>query len=190
MRSSREKLVATSASEDDSPGIATRSQPAWRSGNRRNRTQDGRSGSWGGRHDEAAAAGSGSALDEWDEAELAHLSPDSQKRERRRIANRACARRIRQRKTELLGDLTARVALLQGDNTRLLATLTDVTRCWRDSTIENCELRSQIALLQAEGSRTSGGSSGTGSDGGDLLGSPAGLGRQLLSPGWPLPMVL
>jgi hypothetical protein len=109
------------------------------------------------------------------------------------------------------------VALLQGDNTRLLATLTgedkvsccfraftigllstvllpacptDVTRCWRDSTIENCELRSQIALLQAEGSRTSGGSSGTGSDGGDLLGSPAGLGRQLLSPGWPLPMVL
>jgi hypothetical protein len=99
MRSSREKLVATSASEDDSPGIATRSQPAWRSGNRRNRTQDGRSGSWGGPHDEAAAAGSGSALDEWDEAELAHLSPDSQKRERRRIANRACARRIRQRKT-------------------------------------------------------------------------------------------
>ena len=40
-----------------------------------------------------------SGLDEWEEAELAQLSPESQKRERRRIANRDCARRIRQRQS-------------------------------------------------------------------------------------------
>lgn len=38
--------------------------------------------------------------EEWEEEQLlAMLSPESQKRERRRIANRDCARRIRQRKT-------------------------------------------------------------------------------------------
>ena len=47
----------------------------------------------------AAAAAAHPALD-WEEAELlAQLSPESQKRERRRIANRDCARRIRQRQT-------------------------------------------------------------------------------------------
>lgn len=47
----------------------------------------------------AGAAAAHPALD-WEEAELlGQLSPESQKRERRRIANRDCARRIRQRQT-------------------------------------------------------------------------------------------
>lgn len=47
----------------------------------------------------ATAVAAHAALD-WEEAELlAQLSPESQKRERRRIANRDCARRIRQRQT-------------------------------------------------------------------------------------------
>nr|QLC27627.1 bZIP transcription factor 1 [Chlorella sp. HS2] len=117
------------------------------------------------------------------------LSPESQKRERRRIANRDCARRIRQRKTELLADLTASVEQLQADNARLLATLTEVTRCWRDTTLENCELRARIALLQA-GRLSAGGCSSGGTGGSSGLPSPVGLGAQLGSPGWPLPMVL
>lgn len=32
------------------------------------------------------------------------------------------------------------------------ATGAEVTRCWRDATLANCELRAQIALLQAGGS--------------------------------------
>ena len=78
----------------------------------------------------------------------------------------------------------------------------EVTRCWRDTTLENCDLRSQLALLQASGgsaggSRGSHGSMGSGSA--SDLGSPAaGLGGgwggagQLPSPGggWPSPMLL
>lgn len=58
-------------------------------------------GSWGSGAAGGGAAGlaAASALDDWEEAELALLSPESQKRERRRIANRDCARRIRQRQT-------------------------------------------------------------------------------------------
>lgn len=60
--------------------------------------------SWGGGGNAAAHAAAGHqaegpALEDWEEAELALLSPESQKRERRRIANRDCARRIRQRQT-------------------------------------------------------------------------------------------
>ena len=54
----------------------------------------------GASRDSAEPEGSGAAgLEDWEEADLARMSPDSQKRERRRIANRDCARRIRQRKT-------------------------------------------------------------------------------------------
>lgn len=62
-------------------------------------------GSWGsggsgsGGHDGGHAQSAAPQLEEWEEAELALLSPESQKRERRRIANRDCARRIRQRQT-------------------------------------------------------------------------------------------
>jgi hypothetical protein len=73
---------------------------------------------------EAPAGGSSASLEDWEEAELALLSPESQKRERRRIANRDCARRIRQRKTELLAELTASVEQLQAESTRILAALT------------------------------------------------------------------
>lgn len=62
----------------------------------------------------AAATDSGeqhqipAGLEEWEEEQLlATLSPESQKRERRRIANRDCARRIRQRKTVRAGALSA-----------------------------------------------------------------------------------
>ncbi len=55
----------------------------------------------------AAAAVAHPALD-WEDAELlAQLSPESQKRERRRIANRDCARRIRQRQTVSVERCTA-----------------------------------------------------------------------------------
>lgn len=62
----------------------------------------------------AAADSSGqrqeaTGLEEWEEEQLlAMLSPESQKRERRRIANRDCARRIRQRKTVRAGPLARR----------------------------------------------------------------------------------
>lgn len=75
----------------------------------------------------------------------------------------------------------------------------EVTRCWRDTTLENCDLRSQLALLQASGG-SAGGSGGSRSVGsGSDLGSPgvglgAGWGRggQAPSPGggWPSPMLL
>lgn len=66
----------------------------------------------------------------------------------------------------------------------------EVTRAWRDTALENCELRAQIALLAAggsAGSRSVGSGSGGGS--GSDLGSPLGgldrLGGGLgLSPGW------
>jgi hypothetical protein len=67
-----------------------------------------------------------------------------------------------------------------------------VTRCWRDATLDNCELRAQLVLLQAGGGsggsgRTSGRSSGGSGSG---LPSPVGLAAQLGSPGWPSPMAL
>lgn len=80
----------------------------------------------------------------------------------------------------------------------------EVTQWWRDITIENCELRSQIALLQAGGGAGANGAS-DGSDGSHSTGSGAGrsdmgspiaggLGggwdQQLLSPGWPSPMLM
>ena len=72
-----------------------------------------------------------------------------------------------------------------------------MTRCWRDTAIENCELRSQLALLEARQSGAGGsscGGSGSGGGGGisaSQLSSPVGLARQLRSPGgWPSPMLL
>lgn len=59
----------------------------------------GSSSGGGGGPAGGGAQSAGPQLEEWEEAELALLSPDSQKRERRRIANRDCARRIRQRQT-------------------------------------------------------------------------------------------
>jgi hypothetical protein len=66
---------------------------------------------------------------------------------------------------------------------------------WRDATLDNCDLRSQIVLLQGGSSSASGGSSGSGSGRGSerrgLLSSPAALEQALLSPGgWPSPMLL
>ena len=67
-----------------------------------------------------------------------------------------------------------------------------MTRCWRDTSIENCELRSQLALLEAR--QSGAGSSSSGGGGGisaSQLSSPVGLARQLRSPGgWPSPMLL
>ena len=61
-----------------------------------------------------------------------------------------------------------------------------MTRCWRDTSIENCELRSQLALLEARS-----GGSGGGGIAGSQLSSPVGLARQLRSPGgWASPMLL
>ena len=215
---------------------------------------DGAGGSaGGGGGSSAGGGGSGGAahslvLEDWEEAELALLSPESQKRERRRIANRDCARRIRLRKTELLSELSTSVQSLQADSSRLQATLTggrwhfpllklrrprsqtsgsavfalfphpiaapphpahppallpcapaaptspacaEVTRCWRDTSIENCELRSQLALLEARQSGAGGSGAGGGGVSVSQLSSPVGLARQLRSPGgWPSPMLL
>ena len=52
----------------------------------------------------------------------------------------------------------------------------EVTRCWRDSTFQNCELRSEIALLEAAAASSSGTHGGSGGR------VPAGT-SQLLSPG-------
>lgn len=116
MRSSREKLVVREASssayegsEGDSPearlepqgwGGASQTRGAWEhawaADRRASRDSEPPAGGscWGG-----SGGGSG-ALEEWEqEVELGMMSPESQKRERRRIANRDCARRIRQRKT-------------------------------------------------------------------------------------------
>lgn len=66
----------------------------------------------------------------------------------------------------------------------------DVTRLWRDATLDNCDLRSQIVLQRGSGGSSCGGS-GRGSERGGLLSSPAALEQALLSPGgWPLPMLL
>ena len=67
----------------------------------------------------------------------------------------------------------------------------EVTRCWRDTTIENCELRSQLALLEARQSGAGGSGAGGGGVSVSQLSSPVGLARQLRSPGgWPSPMLL
>ncbi|KAL4447690.1 hypothetical protein ABPG75_004909 [Micractinium tetrahymenae] len=206
MRSSRRRVVE---SYDEGDSDCSSGQDEWRptaaaaAAGRASR-HSSRDGGGEQTCSEAAAAGAAAGSsgqhhapagsEDWEEEQLlAMLSPESQKRERRRIANRDCARRIRQRKTELLADLTASVEQLQADNTRLLATLTEVTRSWRDTSLQNCELRAQIALLQAGGSggsRSSGGCSSGGTGGGSGLLSPVGLAAQLGSPGWPSPMAL
>lgn len=127
MRASRGGLLISSASEGDSPD-ALPVLGTWAARGAASRASGGRDEEGCGLRErpdsDAPAGGSSASQEDWEEAELALLSPESQKRERRRIANRDCARRIRQRKSELLSELAASVEQLQADHARILATLT------------------------------------------------------------------
>lgn len=118
LRTSRGRVVAAAAcyseagSEEDEPAfegdlawapgldqgglVMQQQQQQARQEQQRHAFGPGGGGAAGG----AAAAGADDAQEQdWEEADLAAMSPASQKRERRRIANRDCARRIRQRQT-------------------------------------------------------------------------------------------
>jgi hypothetical protein len=111
MRTSRSRVTAPAAYDPPSPSLDDSMQAEFEE-----RDAPGACGhqqpatAWG-RHERQlsrdADAPPPGQLEEWEEEALVLLSPESQKRERRRIANRDCARRIRQRKTVRAGSVKA-----------------------------------------------------------------------------------
>lgn len=76
------------------------------------------------------------------------LNPEDQKKLRRRISNRECARRIRQRRQEQLSSLSTRIDTLRGENAKLMVRLTEVMKCWHEIAGENRSLKEQLVAIQ------------------------------------------
>mmetsp|Transcript_35883 Transcript_35883/g.93204 ORF Transcript_35883/g.93204 Transcript_35883/m.93204 type:complete len:333 (+) Transcript_35883:173-1171(+) len=76
------------------------------------------------------------------------LNHEDQKKLRRRISNRECARRIRMRRQEQLNTLSMRINTLKGENAKLMVRLTEVMKCWHDIAGENRSLKQQLVSIQ------------------------------------------
>uniref|UniRef100_A0A061S9C8 BZIP domain-containing protein n=1 Tax=Tetraselmis sp. GSL018 TaxID=582737 RepID=A0A061S9C8_9CHLO len=76
------------------------------------------------------------------------LSVEDQKRLKRRISNRECARRIRQRRQEQLVTLSTKIDSLRAENANLMTRLTEVMKCWHDISKENRLLKAKMISIR------------------------------------------
>ncbi|XP_051119399.1 bZIP transcription factor RISBZ4-like isoform X2 [Andrographis paniculata] len=72
------------------------------------------------------------------------------KRMKRMVSNRESARRSRRRKQAHLDDLERQVELLRGENETLFKQLAEATQQFKDSTMNNRVLRSDVEALRAK----------------------------------------
>lgn len=89
-----------------------------------------------------------SCKDEFLDLQADGVNSDDQKKLKRRISNRECARRIRQRRQEQLVSLGGRIDTLRMENAKLMIRLTEVMKCWHEIAGENRMLKSQLATLK------------------------------------------
>mmetsp|Transcript_14677 Transcript_14677/g.41284 ORF Transcript_14677/g.41284 Transcript_14677/m.41284 type:complete len:369 (-) Transcript_14677:359-1465(-) len=84
------------------------------------------------------------------------LSAEESKKYKRRISNRECARRIRQKRQEQLLNLGGRIETLKVENAKLMIRLTEVMKCWHEIKSENRILKAQMLQFKNGGDRDKG----------------------------------